>query len=59
MATPGGADVSGYILYRNDGSADDAVSIEVAEQGATTTTSNDSFEVTGQSSMAVGSCVPE
>ena len=39
----GGADVTGYVLYRNDGSADGAVSIEVyeadASSGATTTTS--------------------
>ena len=47
----GGADVTGYILYRNDGSADGAVSIEVYEAdtvvGATTTTSSLSTEVTG------------
>ena len=30
----GGADVTGYILYRNDGSADGAVSIEVYEADA-------------------------
>ena len=49
----GGADVTGYILYRNDGSADGAVSIEVygaaAAADATTTTSELSFEVTGLS----------
>ena len=48
----GGADVTGYILYRNDGSADGAVSIEVyganAAPDATTTTSG-VFEVTGLS----------
>jgi hypothetical protein len=49
----GGADVTGYILYRNDGSVDGAVSIEVygadAASDATTTTSELSFEVTGLS----------
>ena len=49
----GGAAVTGYILYRNDGSADGAVSIEVygadAAPDATTTTSGLSFEVTGLS----------
>ena len=49
----GGADVTGYILYRNDGSADGAVSMEVygedASSDATTTTSGQSFEVTGLS----------
>ncbi|MEC7000808.1 MAG: fibronectin type III domain-containing protein, partial [Actinomycetota bacterium] len=48
-----GAAVTGYILYRNDGSADGAVSIEVygagAAEDATTTTSGLSFEVTGLS----------
>ena len=48
-----GAAVTGYILYRNDGSADGAVSIEVygadAVADATTTTSGLSFEVTGLS----------
>ena len=43
--------MTGYILYRNDGSADGAVSIEVyeadASSGATTTTSSLSTEVTG------------
>ena len=53
MTETGGADVTGYILYRNDGSADGAVSIEVygaaAAADATTTTSELSFEVTGLS----------
>ena len=45
--------MTGYILYRNDGSADGAVSMEVygadAAADATTTTSGLSFEVTGLS----------
>ncbi|MGY8895048.1 MAG: fibronectin type III domain-containing protein, partial [Burkholderiales bacterium] len=49
----GGADVIGYVLYRNDGSADGAVTIEVYEAGAaadaTMTTSMTSTEVTGLS----------
>ena len=49
----GGAGVTGYVLYRNDGSTDGAVSIEVYGAGAsgdaTTTTSGESFEVTGLS----------
>ncbi|MEC7001352.1 MAG: fibronectin type III domain-containing protein, partial [Actinomycetota bacterium] len=47
----GGAGVTGYVLYRNDGSTDGPVSIEVpgASGGATTTTSGESFEVTGLS----------
>ena len=45
--------MTGYILYRNNGSVDGAVSIEVygddAPSDATTTTSGQSFEVTGLS----------